>query len=254
MFHNNPRPARTYALTLRAVQHLLGSASVLVAAVVRPGQVVRWLGQRYPEVLFQHETQDRVVGLTFDDSPHGTLTPQILEVLAKYDARATFFMIGDRIPGNESVIQSVVAGGHELGNHLMTDEPSIRLPAAEFERQLQQSDALLAAFGPVRWFRPGHGWFNRRMLAQIRAFGYRCVLASSYALEFLPVAALYAAMHILLTVRPGRVIVLHDGAPDRERTVAVLERLLPALKRRGYRVVTLSELEESGSTQSFGPG
>ena len=131
--------------------------------------------------------------------------------------------------------------------------PSARLPAAEFERQLLQTHELLARFGPVRWFRPGHTWFNRRMLDQIHRHGYRCAMASAYALEFLPVSAPYAARHILLNVRPGGVIILHDGTADQERTVGVLERILPALRRRGYRVVTISELAAAGQASSVDP-
>ena len=71
-------------------------------------------------------------------------------------------------------------------------------------------------------------------------------MASAYALEFLPVPSSYAARHILLNVRAGGVIVLHDGAADQERTVAVLQRILRALRRRGYRVVTVSELAAAG--------
>jgi peptidoglycan/xylan/chitin deacetylase (PgdA/CDA1 family) len=86
------------------------------------------------------------------------------------------------------------------------------------------------------------------MLDQIHAQGYRCAMASTYAFEFLPVSAPYAAQHILLNVRPGGVIILHDGGADQERTVAVLERILPALRRRGYRVVTVSELAAAVQT------
>jgi len=230
----------------KGIAHLLGLVSVAAATLIRPGPVVRWLSQRYPDVLFQRENAGPLVALTFDDSPHATLTPRILDLLAAHDARATFFMIGEHVDGNEEVVRRLIADGHEVGNHMMSDDPSVRLPAAEFERQLVQTHELLAPFGPVRWFRPGHGWFNTRMLDQIHAHGYRCAMASAYALEFLAISAPYAARHILLTVRPGGVIVLHDGAADRERTVAVLERILPALRRRGYQFVTLSELAAAG--------
>jgi peptidoglycan/xylan/chitin deacetylase (PgdA/CDA1 family) len=80
------------------------------------------------------------------------------------------------------------------------------------------------------------------MLDQLRQHGYRCALASTFALEFLIPSAWYAARHILLNAHPGAVIVLHDGAAERARTVAVLRRVLPALRDRGYRVTTLSEL------------
>jgi peptidoglycan/xylan/chitin deacetylase (PgdA/CDA1 family) len=230
----------------KGVARLLGPASVVATTVARPGPVVRWLSRRFPEVLFEQPNAGPLVALSFDDSPHPTLTPRILDVLAEHGARATFFMIGEHVTGNEEVVRRLIDEGHELGNHMMVDAPSARLAAAEFERQLLQTHDLLASFGQVRWFRPGHGWFSRRMLDQIHAHGYRCALASAYALEFLPVSAPYAARHVLLNVRPGGVIVLHDGSADRERTVDVLERLLPALNRRGYRVVTLSELVAAG--------
>jgi len=136
---------------------------------------------------------------------------------------------------------------------MMSDAASARLPAAEFERQLLQTHELLTRFGPVRWFRPGHTWFNRRMLDQLHRHGYRCAMASNYALEFLPVSAPYAARHILLNVRPGGVIILHDGTADQERTVGVLQRVLPALRRRGYQVVTISELAAAGQALSTDP-
>ncbi len=227
------------------VAQLFGPLSVVVAAVFRPGPVVRWLSRRFPDVLFQRADAGPLVALTFDDSPHATSTSRILDVLAANDARATFFVIGEHVAGNEEVVRRVIGEEHELGNHMLSDAPSARLSAAEFERQLQQTHEVLAPFGPVRWFRPGHTWFNRRMLDQIHAHGYRCVMASTYALEFLPISAPYAAYHILLNVRPGGVIILHDGAADQERTVAVLELILPALRSRGYQVVTVSELAGS---------
>jgi peptidoglycan-N-acetylglucosamine deacetylase len=237
----------------KAVTHLLGLVSVVAAALLRPGPVVRWLSRRFPDVLFQQDNVGPLVALTFDDSPHATSTPRILDVLAAHDARATFFIIGEHVAGNEEVVRRLIAEGHELGNHMLSDAPSARLSAAEFERQLRQTHEVLAGFGPVRWFRPGHTWFNRRMLDQLHRHGYRCAMASTYAYEFLPISAPYAARHILLNVRPGGVIILHDGPVDQERTVAVLERILPALRRRGYRVVTLSELDAAGQTSRVDP-
>lgn len=170
--------------------------------------------------------------------------PGILEVLAEQDAQATFFLIGEQVPGNEGIVRRMVEEGHELGNHLMADAPSVSLSAEEFERQLLQTHDLLSPFGPVRWFRPGSGWYRRRMLKQLGRHGYRCALGSAYAYDCHIRSERYVSRHILLNTRPSSVIILHDGGEDRERTVTVLRRVLPELRRRGYRMVTLSELAD----------
>jgi hypothetical protein len=87
------------------------------------------------------------------------------------------------------------------------------------------------------------------MLGQLHAHGYQCAMASAYSYEFLTISAPYAARQLLRNVHPGGVIVLHDGGADRVRTVAVLERVLPALRDRGYGVVTLSGLVEAAEAQ-----
>ena len=222
----------------------LGLCALGAAALAWPGPIIRWLARRHPDVLFFADTREPLVALTIDDAPHPALTPAILDALAAHGAHATFFLLGGRVAGNEVTVRRIVAEGHELGNHLIADAPSIRLPAEDFERQLLRTHELLARFGQVRWFRPGSGWYSRQMLAQLRRHGYRCALGSAYAYDSHIPSAWYVSRHILLNTRPGAVIVLHDGGERRRRTVAVLGRMLPELGRRGYRVVTLSELAE----------
>lgn len=226
----------------RLVRLLLATVLILVLlAWWQPRFVVRWVARFNPDVLFFVETKEPLVALTIDDAPYAPLTPRILDVLAKYDADATFFIIGDHIPGNEAIVQRMIADGHELGNHHFRDEPSIRLSPDEFEQHLQHTYERLTPFGPVRYFRPGSGWFNQRMLDQIERFGYQCVLGSAYPEDVLS-SPTYLSRHILFNTQPGSIIILHDGSQQRVRTLAVLEHVLPELQRRGYRVVTVSEL------------
>ncbi|MDP9381256.1 MAG: chitin deacetylase family protein [Chloroflexota bacterium] len=233
---------RSFVLTV-------GLCALAVGVLIRPRPVIRWLARRYPDVLFYTDAEEPLVALTIDDAPHPTLTPAILDVLAEHGARATFFVIGERVPGNERILSRIVEEGHELGNHLMADSPSVRLSAEEFERQLLCTHNLLSPFGSVRWFRPGSGWYSRRMIEQLGGHGYRCALGSAYAYDCHIRSAWYVSRHILLNTRPGSVIILHDGCEGRWRTVTVLQRVLPELQRRGYRVVTLSELAGRGEIQ-----
>ncbi|HEX3160719.1 MAG TPA: hypothetical protein VHQ45_19520, partial [Gemmatimonadaceae bacterium] len=98
-------------------------------------------------------------------------------------------------------------------------------------------------FGPVRWLRPGSGWHDARMLGTIEREGYRCALGSVYPYDAHLPSVRLATAYVLANARPGAVIILHEGGARGPRTVEVLRRVLPALRARGYRVVTLSELD-----------
>ena len=227
-------------------------AALAAAAIVLWGlwTTPRWLVPRIaagsPRCLYFVATRERAVALTLDDGPDPSSTADILDVLRANGARATFFLISDRIRGNEALVTAIVAGGHELGNHLTRDEPSIRLAPEAFESAAREAGAALSHFAPVRWLRPGSGWYDAPMLATIERLGYRCALGSVYPYDAHIGSPRLAATYILSNVRPGAVIVLHEGGARGPRTVETLRRVLPALSARGYRVVTLSELDRLG--------
>jgi len=180
--------------------------------------------------------------VTFDDGPHPATTPALVDLLNRYGARATFFLIGARASSHEDLVRRIVDGGHELGNHLLSDYPSILLSATEFRSQLVQVDAILRRFGTVRYFRPGSGFFTPRMLQIATDNSYRCALGTISPLDINSRNPQAVARRIVGKVRPGDVIVLHEGSPDRTGIVTVVESLLADLTARGYRFVTLTEL------------
>lgn len=218
---------------------------ILVAGgiiVFQPDRIVTAIAKRSPQVIYFVETEEPVVALTIDDGPDPSTSPKIMDVLDRYNAHATFFLITSRIPGNEHVVTRAVEEGHELANHLTTDERSILLPPADFERQLLEAHNVLSQFSDMRWFRPGSGWYNAEMLSIIHEHGYRCVLGSVHPFDPQIPSSWFAARYILGNVQPGSIIVLHDYGGRGERTAMALETVLPGLDRRGFRVVTLSEL------------
>jgi peptidoglycan/xylan/chitin deacetylase (PgdA/CDA1 family) len=200
------------------------------------------IAKRSPEVVYLVDTEEHAVALTIDDGPDSVATPKILDLLGQHNAYATFFLITDRIPGNEGIVQRTVEEGHELANHLTTDEPSILLSSSEFERRLLEAHHELSQFSEVHWFRPGSGWYGERMLSIVQKHGYRCALGSVYPFDPQIPSAWFAKQIVLRRVRPGSIIVLHDYGTRGERTADALAVILPELNRRGFRVVTLSEL------------
>ena len=225
------------------------SPILVVGAVLafQPDWIVSILAKHSPEVVYLVDTQEPVVALTIDDGPDPTGTPRILDVLRQHDARATFFLITNRIPGNEEIVIRTMEEGHELANHLMTDGRSILLSPSEFERRLLESNDVLSRFTDVHWFRPGSGWYNDAMLSILHKHGYRCALGSVYPFDPQIPSSWFAARYVLRNIRPGSIIVLHDYGARGERTASTLATILPELNRRGFRVVTLSELLELDS-------
>lgn len=227
---------------------LLAAALVAGAACTRPG--ARWttvrgaMGQAPDGVVYSVQTADSAVALTIDDGPDAEWTPRILDLLDSHGARATFFLIGSKVPGHESLVASIVERGHEIGNHMGRDEPSIALSPADFAQQLRETDALLSRWSRPRWVRPGSGWYDARMVEIASRHGYRVALGSVYPLDAQIAWPAFAGWFVLQGVRPGSVIVLHDGGARGERTLATLARVLPELGRRGLRVVSLSTLYE----------
>jgi peptidoglycan/xylan/chitin deacetylase (PgdA/CDA1 family) len=218
--------------------------SIVFIAYFQPLFAIKWLAKQKSEVLYFVNTKQYAVALTIDDAPHPTVTPKLLDVLKEYSAHATFFVMGANIKGNEYILERMRFEGHELGNHLEKDFPSIRLSSEEFERQFVEVDVLINPKGPHKWFRPGSAFFNDRMLKQAKSHGYRCSLASIYPNDTRVRNTWIIATFIIQKVFPGAIIIIHDGKEDRVRSVEVLRNVLPKLQKQGYRIVALSELVE----------
>lgn len=225
---------------------LIAAVSSLSCRATVQGQVRR-LARKNPQVLYHVDTGAKAVALTIDDGPDPVTTPEILDVLRRNDAHATFFIISSRVPGNEDCLRRMVAEDHELGNHTLRDEPSIKLSPEEFERQLLESHAVLSAFARVHWFRPGSGRHNRRMLTTIERHGYRCALGSVYPFDPHIRWPWFSRRFILSNAQAGSIVILHDWGANGRRTVKTLSKVLPVLRERGLRVVTLTELESLGA-------
>jgi peptidoglycan/xylan/chitin deacetylase (PgdA/CDA1 family) len=218
-----------------------------------PNVLIRYFQRRWPDVLWhvplpRAKGGEKVIALTIDDAP-SEYTREILKVLEDYEAHETFFVIGGQVRGREDALQRLVKSGMELGNHAMHDEPSRSLSPETLYAEVTQVEGYINstydAVGkphPPRYFRPGSGFFSTRMRAQIKEMEYQMVLGSVYPHDPQIGYPSVNARHILSMVRPGSIIICHDR---REWTAPMLRKVLPELKRRGYRVTTVSGLLEA---------
>ncbi len=220
-----------------------GPFGVAVGAALRWREpATRALSRMTPAgVLWFVDTDAPAFALTFDDGPHPETTPGLLEVLARHRARATFFLIGERVRAHPHLVRAITDAGHEIANHLMRDEPSVLIPDPRFRRELAQVSALLAPYGPVRWFRPGSGWFTPRMVRSAAQQDLRPVLGTLVAAHHGGPGDGRIARVLLAGIRPGSIVVLHEGTPARRGVVRTTDEMLAALAGRPA-AVTVSNL------------
>ncbi|MEO1002108.1 MAG: polysaccharide deacetylase family protein [Cyanobacteria bacterium J06638_7] len=189
------------------------------------------------------------LALTLDDGPSGSGSEELLDLLRDLQVPATLFLIGAHLPrGSTGFVARALAEGHQIGNHMFTDSVSARLSAEAFLDQLRRTDAALRqAAAPHRlalpWFRPGGGWFHRSMLSALKAEGYRLVLGSVFPFDTSGPPLWFLRRFLLANVHPGAILVLHDRPDTIAATLATLRCVLPELQRRGYRFVTLDQLD-----------
>jgi peptidoglycan/xylan/chitin deacetylase (PgdA/CDA1 family) len=202
---------------------------------------VKRVGDFYPGVVFRVTTGERAVALTIDDAPHPDVTPGILNELRKHSARATFFVIGANAAAHPELLEAIRADGHEVANHFFTDRMSARLRNEQFVDELTRTDALIQPCDAPKWCRPGSGVLTPRMVRLMQEHGYTPVAGTAYPVDLYTSVKL-TVLHFLRNVRPGAVLVLHDGGPNRVNSIRTVALLLPRLREMGYRIVTLGEL------------
>jgi peptidoglycan/xylan/chitin deacetylase (PgdA/CDA1 family) len=144
------------------------------------------------------------------------------------------------------LVAAISAAGHEVGNHLMRDEPSVRLSEQQFARELAEVTGLLEPYGPVRWFRPGSGWFTPRMLRSAAQQGMRAVLGTLAAANSGGRRDVRIGAGLLAGARPGSIVVLHEGTSERSGVARTADELLIGLAGRGLSAVTVSALVPMG--------
>jgi peptidoglycan/xylan/chitin deacetylase (PgdA/CDA1 family) len=220
------------------------------------------IGWTYPVVAVPpHGAAAHEVALTFDDGPSPTATPQILAALRQAGAQATFFVIGTHVHAFPDLVRRELAAGNAVGNHTF-DHPVLgRLNWFSVGSELQRgTDAVTDALGNrcVWLFRPPYGapsW-NAVVAGRVRQAGLVPVLWDVDAADWQRPGAAIIAARIVARLRPGAIILLHDGAPDNEiqdrsQTAAAVPLILAALRARGLHAVTLPQLLlDAGVAQS----
>jgi peptidoglycan/xylan/chitin deacetylase (PgdA/CDA1 family) len=169
----------------------------------------------------------KVIFLSFDDGPAPVWTPEILEILAKHRAKATFFELGRMVQAHTGLREQVLAGGNTIGSHSITHPLLTRVSAARRHHEIFD--------GPKsRCFRPPYGASNPKVRADIKAAGMTQVLWDVDPRDWSRPGTSAIVHNILSHAHRRNIILMHDGGGNRSQTVAALDKVLPILKAQGY--------------------
>ena len=209
----------------------------------QPPLLARVAARARPDITFSVRTEEPAYALSLDDGPDPALTPQVLEVLARHDARASFFLIGSRARHHPGLVRRILDEGHEVANHMWRDERAAKLSDREFESSLVKTHEVLAGLGArCRLMRPGSGLVGPARVRIAGRHGYRCILGSVYGFDPQFPSELWTAWCVRRLLHPGAVVILHEGKASRRYVLPVLDALLGDARGRGLRALTASQL------------
>ena len=185
-----------------------------------------------------------LIALTFDDGPHPRYTEQILEVLAEYDVPATFFFIGENVEYYPQTAKAVADAGHEIGNHTQRHLHVMKLSDDELKQEIEKAqDVIRRVTGQSpALFRPPEGKLTEERSAWIREMGLYGVLWNVDTLDWSGVTEEEIISTVMNGTNGGDVILCHDYVCHSSHLPSALRVIIPALIKKGYRFVTVSEL------------
>ena len=182
------------------------------------------------------------IAMTFDDGPHATNTPKLLEMAAERHIKLTFFVLGECVAQNPDVLRREVAEGHEIGNHSWSHPNLAKLSDADVRSQLQRTEDIIVKTAGIKpkLMRPPYGELTKRQRILVNhEFGYKVILWDVDPLDWKRPGSNVVAQRIIAGARPGSIILSHDIHPP---TIDAMPQVFDALLAKGFKFVTVSEL------------
>ncbi len=199
-------------------------------------------------VIHRGRTGQRIVALTFDDGPSETTTQKILDLLDRYDAKATFFVSGVNAARCPNLIRELIRRGHTIGNHSMSHDPFLMLKGSRtLEREIVEAVEVLRKMGiDALAFRPPVGIVNPKLFPILKAEGLFCVTFSCRARDAGNRRIRNLSDRILQKITGDDIVLLHDrprqGSDDPDILWNEMEKILAGIRARGLKIVPLAEL------------
>ena len=195
--------------------------------IEQPGIYLRWL---YPSALWRMDRKEKAVYLTFDDGPIPEATPFILDVLDRFQAKATFFMVGDNVHKYPHLFEEVQRRGHRIGNHTYNHIGGFKWWSWQYLRNAEKANELLH----TDLFRPPHGWMRLAQYERLRRH-YRIVMWDLVTRDYSKwMKAEDVVENVKRYARNGSIITFHDSLKSIEKLKSALPEAMKWLQDEGY--------------------
>lgn len=182
-----------------------------------------------------------VVALTFDDGPNSRFTPQMLDILYENQVPVTFFLVGEKLKGNELIVREMAASGHEIGNHTFSHPDLTTLDREQIQLEIRQTEIELKKILPgyqLKYVRPPYGRYSEKVENTV---DNPLILWTVDSGDWKDPNEKKIYTAVVEKIQDGDIIVFHD---DNAQTVAAVENVISELRERDFQFVTISQLYE----------
>ncbi len=188
--------------------------------------------------------EEKKIALTFDDGPHPRYTAEILDLLAEYEIKATFFMIGTNVSHYPELARRVAREGHEIGSHTFSHPHMLRITPSALLDEIGKTERIFAEnhIPKPTLFRPPEGYRTKEQSLAVKNAGYTMVVWSIDTHDWQSRPSTEIVSYVHENVQGGDILLFHDYISGQNTTITALKQLIPKLLDDGYRFTVVSDL------------
>ncbi len=191
------------------------------------------------------ETNQKVLYLTFDDGPTSKITTDVLTILNRYHAKATFFCIGKNVEKHPEIVQQILAEGHVIGNHTYEHLNGWKTDAANYVKSVAKAEKRILQINnstkQLKLFRPPYGRIKPRQAKRLQEQGYKVIMWDVLSYDWdLHISKEKVLKNVIDSVKNGSIIVFHDSLKAAENVRHALPKVLAHFSKKGYRFESIT--------------
>ncbi len=194
----------------------------------------------YPSLLWNMPGTTNTIYLSFDDGPHPEITPWALKVLNDYQAKATFFCVGENILKFPKVFQQLISEGHSFGNHTHNHVKGWKTSTSNYLKNIIKAEAVISKYSEItndqKLFRPPYGKIKPSQVKRLQQLNYKIVMWDALSADFDPsISAEDCFKNVIENSKAGSIVVFHDSEKASEKLKLVLPKVLEYYSKKGFK-------------------